>query len=110
MNAPLWYAAGFAEALTAERERIACREDAATEATGTPRASASATSASGLSLRPQPARTRIHAELRRPGVTLLLLWEEYRAGQPEGYGYSRFCDLYAEWRGSVSLTSARMAS
>ncbi len=55
-------------------------------------------------LRPQPDWARVHAELRRPGVTLMLLWEEYRAGQPEGYGYSRFCDLYAEWRGGVSLT------
>ncbi len=54
--------------------------------------------------RPQPNWTRIHAELRRPGVTLLLLWEEYRAGQPEGYGYSRFCDLYADWRGRLSPT------
>ena len=55
-------------------------------------------------LRPQPDWPRVHAELRRPGVTLMLLWQEYRAGQPEGYGYSRFCDLYAEWRGSVSVT------
>ena len=54
--------------------------------------------------RPQPEWVRIHAELRRPGVTLLLLWEEYRAGRPEGYGYSRFCDLYAEWRGRLSPT------
>jgi hypothetical protein len=58
--------------------------------------------ASTEALRPQPEWTRIHAELRRPGVTLLLLWEEYRAGQPEGYGYSRFCDLYAAWRGRLS--------
>jgi transposase len=43
--------------------------------------------------RPQPAWAHIHGELRRPGVTLLLLWEEYRGGQPDGYGYSRFCDL-----------------
>ena len=55
-------------------------------------------------LRPQPDWVRIHTELRRPGVTLLLLWEEYRAGQPEGYGYSRFCDLYAAWRGRLSPT------
>jgi transposase len=55
--------------------------------------------------RPQPEWARIHAELRRPGVTLLLLWEEYRAGQAEeGYGYSRFCDLYAAWRGRLSPT------
>ena len=55
-------------------------------------------------LRPQPEWPRIHAELRKPGVTLLLLWEEYRAGQPDGYGYSRFCDLHAAWRGRLSPT------
>jgi transposase len=54
--------------------------------------------------RPQPEWARIHAELRKPGVTLLLLWEEYRAGQPDGYGYSRFCDLHAAWRGRLSPT------
>ena len=47
---------------------------------------------------------RIHAELRRPGVTLMLLWEEYRGGQPDGYGYSRFCDLARGWRGRLSPT------
>ncbi len=36
VNAPRWYAAGFAEALLAERDRIARRPDAA--ATGTPQA------------------------------------------------------------------------
>jgi transposase len=61
-------------------------------------------SAARETLRPQPDWSRIHAELRRPDVTLLLLWEEYRAGQPEGYGYSRFCDLYAAWRGRLSPT------
>jgi transposase len=55
-------------------------------------------------VRSQPDWARIHAELRRPGVTLLLLWEEYRAGRPDGYGYSRFCDLYATWRGRLSPT------
>ena len=55
-------------------------------------------------LRPQPEWALIHAELRRPSVTLLLVWEEYRAGRPEGYGYSRFCDLYAAWRGRLSPT------
>jgi transposase len=54
--------------------------------------------------RPQPDWPRVHAELRRPGVTLLLLWEEYRSGQPEGYGYSRFCDLYRGWRAGISPT------
>ena len=55
-------------------------------------------------LRPQPDWARVHAELRRPGVTLLLLWQEYRAQHPDGYGYSRFCDLHADWRGRVSPT------
>ena len=59
-------------------------------------------SATSETARPQPDWARIHADLRRRDVTLLLLWEEYRAGQPEGYGYSRFCDLYAAWRGRLS--------
>jgi len=46
----------------------------------------------------------LHRELRRPGVTLSLLWEEYRAAHPEGYGYSRFCDLYRAWRGKLKPT------
>ena|ERR1051326_1801228 len=32
----------------------------------------------------EPEWTVIHRELRRPGVTLLLLWEEYRALHPNG--------------------------
>ncbi len=30
-------------------------------------------------------------------LTLQLVWEEYRQTHPDGYGYSRFCDLYREW-------------
>src|SRR6476646_10795606 len=30
-------------------------------------------------------------------VTLQLLWEEYREGNSNGYGYSRFCELYQRW-------------
>jgi transposase len=55
-------------------------------------------------MRPQPDWARLHAEMRRPGVTLLLLWEEYRAGNRKGMGTSRFCDLYAAWRGHLSPT------
>ena len=39
--------------------------------------------------RPQPDWPAIHRELRRPGVTLQLLWEEHRSVHPDGYGYSR---------------------
>ncbi len=40
--------------------------------------------------RPRPDWAAIHRELRRPGVTLQLLWEEHRAAYPDGYGYSRY--------------------
>lgn len=50
----------------------------------------------------EPSWAHIHRELRRKGVTLSLLWEEYRADHPEGYGYSRFCELYTRWEGKLS--------
>lgn len=50
----------------------------------------------------QPDWPAIHRELRRPGVTLSLLWEEYRTAHPDGYGYSRFCDLYRRWSGPLT--------
>ena len=46
----------------------------------------------------------LHRELKRPGVTMSLLWEEYRAVHRDGYGYSRFCDLYRDWRGRLAPT------
>lgn len=39
----------------------------------------------------------LHLELSRKGMTLKLLWHEYQAQHPGGYGYSRFCTLYGEW-------------
>src|SRR3954452_5311132 len=46
----------------------------------------------------------IHRDLRRPNVTLALLWEEYRAATTDGFGYSWFCDLYREWTGRLKPT------
>jgi transposase len=54
--------------------------------------------------KPLPDWNHVHAELRRRGVTLALLWQEYRAREPDGYGYSRFCDLYGEWRRGITAT------
>lgn len=54
--------------------------------------------------RPRPDWAAIHRELRRPGVTLQLLWEEHRAVRPDGYGYSRFCELYRAWEARLSPT------
>jgi transposase len=53
----------------------------------------------GAERRPVPDWAVVHRELRRPNVTLSLLWEEYRggAGGQDGFGYSWFCDLYREW-------------
>jgi len=50
----------------------------------------------------QPDWSSIHRELRRKGVTLALLWEEYRSDHPEGFGYSRFCELYTRWEDKLS--------
>ena len=50
-----------------------------------------------LRVLPTPNWAEVHQELRKKAVTLRLLWEEYRESCPEGYGYSRFCDLYRDW-------------
>ena len=52
----------------------------------------------------EPDWAHVHHELRRPGVTLMLLWEEYRQREPDGYGYSRWCELYRAWEGRLSPT------
>ncbi|PYE30676.1 transposase [Rhizobium sp. PP-WC-1G-195] len=44
--------------------------------------------------RPEPDWSVLAVELKKPGVTLTILWEEYRAVYPDGYGFSRFCDLF----------------
>nr|WP_306768073.1 IS21 family transposase [Bradyrhizobium sp. MOS002] len=54
--------------------------------------------------KPLPDWGHVHAELRRRSVTLALLWEEYRGHHPDGYGYSRFCELYVEWRHGITAT------
>jgi transposase len=36
----------------------------------------------------EPDWAAVHRELKRPGVTLALLWDEYRGQHPNGYGYS----------------------
>ena len=54
----------------------------------------------------QPDWPLIHNGLKRSkSVTLSLLWEEYRAAHPtDGYGYSRFCELYRRWEGRLTPT------
>jgi len=49
--------------------------------------------ATGQRRRTEPDWAALTRELKRPGVTMMILWEEYREINQEGYGYSRFCDL-----------------
>jgi transposase len=51
-----------------------------------------------------PDWDHIHKELRRKHVTLQLLWEEYREAHTDGLGYSRFCELYRDFSGTVDLS------
>jgi transposase len=52
----------------------------------------------------EPDWAEIHRELKRKHVTLSLLWDEYIERHPEGYRYSRFCELYRNWEGKLSVT------
>ena len=53
--------------------------------------------------RPMPDWAWAHAELRRPGVTLALLWQEYRLSHPQGFQYSWFCEHYRLWAAKVDV-------
>jgi transposase len=53
--------------------------------------------------RPMPDYAKVHMELRKKGVTLELLWLEYREFHPDGYGYSQFAKLYGVFKGRVDL-------
>src|SRR5579859_6684807 len=52
----------------------------------------------------EPDWAEIHRELKRKHVTLQILWDEYIEQNPEGYRYSRFCELYRGWASRISVT------
>lgn len=54
--------------------------------------------------RPEPDWAAVHRQLGRSGVTLDLLWQEYRESYPEGYQYSAFCEHYRAFAGSLPVT------
>lgn len=58
----------------------------------------------GFRRRAEPDWAALTSELKKPGVTLQILWEEYAAVHPDGYRYSRFCDLYREFEKRLSPT------
>jgi transposase len=54
--------------------------------------------------RPEPDWAQVHRELKRKHVTLQVLWDEYLEAHPDGYRYSRFCDLYRAWEAKLPVT------
>src|SRR6202142_315383 len=54
---------------------------------------------STVASRPKPDPATLHIELRKPGVTLRLLHEEYATANPDGYGYTQFVAHYNAWAG-----------
>lgn len=53
---------------------------------------------------PTPDWSYIHRELKRRGVTLKLLWQEYRQTHSHGYQYSQFCELYRSWSHALEIS------
>ena len=54
--------------------------------------------------RVMPDWAALHDQLRtHKHLTLQLLWEEYRQDQPDGYGYSRFCEHYHQYRRKLDV-------
>ena len=52
----------------------------------------------------EPDWAEVHRELKRKHVTLQILWDEYIERCPDGYRYSRFCELYRNWASRLSVT------
>lgn len=51
-----------------------------------------------------PPLDYLHKELRRKGVTLQLLWHEYKEANPNGYQYSQFCEHYRRWKAKLDVS------
>ena len=47
--------------------------------------------------RKMPPMHDLYQDLHKKGVTLQLLWHEYKQVNPDGYQYSQFCRLYRQW-------------
>ena len=58
----------------------------------------------GADIRAAPDPAYIHAERKKPGVTLELLHLEYLEKHPDGYRYTQFCEFYRRWVKSHRLS------
>lgn len=54
--------------------------------------------------RAEPDWAALNRELKKKHVTLKNLWDEYIEANPDGYRYSRFCDLYRSWEARLPVT------
>ena len=60
------------------------------------------------SLYSKPNYEYVHNELKKPGVNLRLLWEEYKSTVPAGmysYSYTAYCRGYSDYVGTNNLTN-----
>jgi transposase len=58
--------------------------------------------------RPMPNWQEVNQEKKRKGITLKLLWQEYKERNPDGYQYSQFCEHYRRWKQSQKDPSMRI--
>jgi transposase len=58
----------------------------------------------GRRRRIEPDWAGLNRELKRKHFTLQILWDEYIEVNPDGYRYSRFCDLYRGWEARLPVT------
>jgi transposase len=56
------------------------------------------------SRRQMPPMEYLFREMKKKGVTLQLLWYEYKQGNPDGYQYSQFCHLHRQWVRKLDVT------
>lgn len=55
-------------------------------------------------LPPEPDMEYIFYEMKKKGVTLMLLWEEYKEKHPDGVMYTQFCERYRKFKKSNAIT------
>ena len=53
--------------------------------------------------RPLPDWAKVHQEMRRKGMTLMLLWLEYKEANPDGYAYTQFTRRYKDWKRTLDV-------
>lgn len=54
--------------------------------------------------RPLPNVEAIHKEIAKKGITFELLWMEYKADNPDGYGLSQFKEYYYKYKNKIDPT------